>query len=133
MSSPSCRLTVWDGKTGRRLAVHAVPPEIVRLTISPGGTMMAAVDLGENVHLIDPRSGAVRRIVTGRNRHTRPPTVTFSPDGVRLAVAMAIRPDEGDPSPVVVWDLATGRTLPRFPGRSEEAGTVSFTPTVGRC
>ena len=45
VSGPPWRLTVWDGKTGERLAAYAVPPDIVRLTISPGGAILAAVDI----------------------------------------------------------------------------------------
>jgi WD40 repeat protein len=128
VSGPSWRLTVWDGTTGRRLAAFAVPPDIVRLTISPGGALLAAVDLRQNIDLIDWRSGAARRIVSEKSQHPRLPTVAFSPDGTRLAIALSSRPEEGGPSPVSVWDPATGRMLSTLPGRGEESQSLLFTP-----
>ncbi len=128
VSEPPWRLTVWDGKTGRRLAAHSVPPDIVRLTISPDGALLAAIDTRQDVYLIDRRSGAARRIVSEKILHPRVPTVAFSPDGTRLAIALASRPEEGDPSPVSLWDPAAGRMLATFPGRGEEPEYLSFTP-----
>ncbi len=122
------RLTVWDGNTGGRLAGCAVPPDIVRLTFSPGGARLAAVDNRENVYLIDWRGGAARRILSEKNHHPRLPMVAFSPDGARLAIALASRPIEGDPSPVSLWDPAAGRMLSTFLGRGEEPTDVCFTP-----
>jgi eukaryotic-like serine/threonine-protein kinase len=128
VSGPPWRLTVWDGKTGRRLASHAVPPDIVRLTISPGGAILAAVDIRQDVYLIERRSGAARRIVSEKTHHPRLPEVAFSRDGTRLAIALSSRPEEGDPSPVSLWDPATGRMLSTLPGRGEEPQSVLFTP-----
>ncbi|WP_165234014.1 protein kinase domain-containing protein [Aquisphaera insulae] len=127
VSAPPSRLTVWDGRTGRRLATHPVPPDIMRLAISPDGTHLAAVDVRQDVHLIDCRSGAARRIVSEKVHHPRPPRVVFSPDGTRLAIALACRPMEGDPSAASLWDPATGRPLAAFPGRGEELDNVLFT------
>jgi WD40 repeat protein len=128
VSEPPGRLTVWDGKTGQRLAAHAVPPDIVGLTMSPDGTHLVGVDIRQDVYLIDRRSGAIRRIVSERIHHPRIPIVAFAPDGTRLAIALSSRPEEGGLLPVSVWDPAAGRTVSTFPGRGEEQRGLLFTP-----
>src|SRR5262249_13840367 len=125
---PPWRLTIWDGRTGRRLAAHEVPPDILGLTISPGGAFLAAVDTRQDVHLIDRRSEAVRRIVSEKVQHPRPPVVAFSSDGTQLAIALSSRRQEGDPSPVSLWDPTTGRMLSTLPGRGDEPKSLLFTP-----
>jgi WD40 repeat protein len=131
VSEPPWRLTVWDGKTGRRLAAHAVPPDIVRLTIGPGGALLAAVDIRQNVYLIDRRSGDVRRIVSEKTQHPHLPMVAFSSDGTRLAIALSSRTEDDHASLVSIWDPATGRKLSTFPGRGEEHHAMLFTPDGG--
>jgi WD40 repeat protein len=128
VSGPSWRLTVWDGRTGKRLAAHAVPPDIDRLSFSPGGAMLAAIDVRQNVYLIDRTSGATRPIVPETIPHPLVTGVAFSPDGTRLATGFLRRSEAGDPSPVSLWDTATGRRLTTFPGRGEVPGRLFFTP-----
>ncbi len=128
VSAPPWRLTLWDGKTGQRLAAQAVPPDIVRLTISPDGAFLAAVDIRQDVYLIDRKSGAARRIVSEKTHHPRLPMVAFSPDGTRLATALSSYRAENDASAVSLWDPAAGRLLSTFPGRGEKPENLLFTP-----
>jgi WD40 repeat protein len=128
LSGPSWQLTVWDGRTGRRLAAHVAPPDIDRLSFSPGGAILAAIDVRQNIYLIDRTSGAIRRIDSEAIRHPPVTGVAFSPDGTRLATALLIRSEEGNPSPIALWDTATGRRLSTFPGRGEVPGRLFFTP-----
>jgi WD40 repeat protein len=128
LSEHPWRLTVWDGKTGQRLASHAAPPDIVRLTISPGGALLAAVDIRQDVYLIDLRNGAARRIISEKIHHPRLPMIAFSPDGTRLATALSSYREGGDSSAVSLWDPAAGRVLSKFPGRGEKPENLLFTP-----
>jgi WD40 repeat protein len=127
VSEPPRQLTVWDGKTGRRLAAHTVPPDIVRLVFGPGGASLAAVDVRQDVHLIDRRSGAARRISWGERGHPRPSIVAFSPDGTRLATAVSSDRGPDDASRVSLWDAAMGRRVATFPGRAEQPEDLTFT------
>src|SRR5262249_56624801 len=58
-------------------------------------------------------------------------TVTYSPDGTRLAVACAAPPNP-DPKlrtgEVVLWDLVTGRELRTFRGHTQPVYAVAFSP-----
>jgi WD40 repeat protein len=128
VSASPWRLTVWNGKTGQRLATHAIPPDIVRLTISPGGVFLAVVDNHQDVYLIDRWSGASRRIISEKIHHPRLPMIAFSPDGTRLATALSSYREGGDSAAVSLWDPAAARVLSEFPGRGEKPENLLFTP-----
>jgi WD40 repeat protein/serine/threonine protein kinase len=128
LSGPSWQLTVWDGQTGKRLAAHAAPPDVDRLSFSPGGAMLAAIDVRQNIYLIDRTSGAIRPIDSQAIPHPPVRAVAFSPDGTRLATGLLLRTEEGNPSPIALWDTATARRLSTFPGRGEVPGRLFFTP-----
>ena len=92
VSTPPGLDCLGSEKTGDHLADHEVTPGIVRLTMSPVGTLLAAVDNRQDVYLIDWTSGAARRIVSEKVDHPRIPSVAFSPDGTRLATAISRYP-----------------------------------------
>jgi eukaryotic-like serine/threonine-protein kinase len=128
VSESPWKLTLWNGRTGKRLAGHPTPPHIYRLSISPGGATLAAIDNRQAVFLIDRASGAVLSIVPGivdGHRNTR---MAFSPDGSRLATLSTGRSQESEPSRCSVWEAATGRRLAMFPGRAEELRNLIFAP-----
>lgn len=128
VSGPPWRLTLWDGHSGDRLANHAAPPNVTRLIFGPRGATLAAIDVDQNVFLIDRASGASRQVVSTALDPTRPSKVAFSPDGSRLATARWGRKVEGQPSPVSLWDTASGKRLAIFPGRAEGEDGLTFTP-----
>ncbi len=55
-------------------------------------------------------------------------SLTFSPDGSRLATAAFGNGVNGGPGPVVVWETVSGKRLATFPGRPEQVGKLEFTP-----
>ena len=117
------RLTVWDGKTGRHLADPRGPSGHRAIDDQPGGALLAAVDIRQDVYLIDRRSGAARRIVSEKVRSSAPP------DGRLLTRRHPARDSplssyraEGDPSAVSLWDPAAGRVLVGIPRPGRETG-----------
>jgi eukaryotic-like serine/threonine-protein kinase len=128
VSESPWKLTLWDGRTGKRLAGHPVPPHIDRLSVSPSGAAIAAIDRRQGVFLIDGVSGTVRQIASGPVDPLRVSKTAFSPDGTRLAIAISGRSKEGDRERVSIRETATGRRLATFPGRAEELGNLIFTP-----
>jgi WD40 repeat protein len=69
-------------------------------------------------------AGAVARL--GSTRFTHPHVITFaafSPDGKSLAVA-----SQGPSRHLQIWDLATGRPLPRFAGPNAPVISLAFAP-----
>jgi WD40 repeat protein/serine/threonine protein kinase len=128
VSEPSWRLTVWDGCTGALLASHAVPEHAFLLSFSPDGATVAAEDPGGDVYLIDRVTGAVHRIVTGPADPHRTRHFAFSLDGRRLASALSGSSKNNDSGPVSVWEVASGRRLATFRGRSEDLGKPVFSP-----
>ncbi len=128
VTDPGGSLIVWDAGTGKLLATHVVPDGIYRLYFSPDGSTLAAVDHREGIHLIDRRSGAVRRIGTAKAEHPRYSEIAFSPDSTRLATAIFGIAKAREPDPVSIWDIRTAERLMTFPGRAEEVGNLVFLP-----
>ncbi len=128
VSESPWKLTLWDGRTGKRLAGHPVPPHIDRLSVSPDGAAIAAIDNRQGVFLINRVRGVPQPIVPGTVDRFRISKMSFSPDGSRFATAMSERSREGDPAQISIWETATGRPLAKFPGRAEALRNLIFTP-----
>jgi eukaryotic-like serine/threonine-protein kinase len=131
VSEPNSKMNLWDAHTWKLLASHAVPEHLGRLSFSPDGATLAAVDTGGDVHLIDRLTGTTRRVrpeIDDRPRYTH---VAFSPDSARLATS-SFRTGSGagtGASPIIsIWEVATAQRLATFPGRPENAGKPEFTP-----
>ena len=127
VSEPSGKLRLWDGHTGKLQATRAVPPKVYRLYFSPDGETLAAIDQSEIVHLIERKTGTIRRIGSVQAVHPRSTVIAFSPDSTRLATIVFGIAQGRDPDPVSIWDTATGRRLATFPGRSEVLRNLIFT------
>jgi WD40 repeat protein/tRNA A-37 threonylcarbamoyl transferase component Bud32 len=128
VTAPSWELKLWDGQTGKLRATHAVPPNVYRLYLSPDNATLAAIDQRESVHLVQCRSGAIRRLGYEQAAQPRATAIAFSPDSTRLATIVFGIAKGRDPDPVSIWDTATGRRLATFPGRSEVLWNLIFTP-----
>jgi WD40 repeat protein len=127
ISEPSRKLNLWDGHTGKLLAIHAAPHEFGWLDFSHDDALLAAVGW-TGICVIDRATGATRAIPMDKSLSIRDATIEFSPDSTRLATsAFATRPG-GGPLPVSIWETATGRRLATFSGRIEEVRKLEFTP-----
>jgi WD40 repeat protein len=94
---------VWDLMDGSA-ATWAVPAQIHDAAFSGDGRLVAAASGDGVARIWDVTTGAeVRSLDHGRRVYS----VSFHPDGQRVATAAAIAPQ----SAVIVWDLATGRML----------------------
>jgi len=89
---------------------------------SPDGRKLAAVG-GRGAKLWNAITGEELAILDG---HTRPTeSVTFSPDGKRIATASQDRT-------VKLWDAATGQELITLKGHSDTVHSVKFSPDAQR-
>jgi WD40 repeat protein len=94
---------VWD-LTGGPALTWAVPAQIYDAVFSGDGRRVAAGSGDGAARIWDVTTGAeVRTLEHGRRVYS----VSFHPDGQRVATAAAIAPE----SAVIVWDIATGRAL----------------------
>jgi len=120
------RLELWDTETGRKTA----------LTTSPGhGDVVADFSLDGTYLAAGTSEGSVKvwEVQTGKEladfaTHTHVTTLSFSPDGSRLATAplvfplMAIKPNQE--RLLKVWDWKTGRATHTLAGMN----CVAFSP-----
>ena len=118
----------WNWRTGASAVARTLPDPIERLIPSPDGHGLAAIDVRGRVHLIPSFAGPVRVIQPEDGDRPRYVSLTFSPDGSRLATAAFGNGADGGPGPVVVWETASGRRVATFPGRPEQVGKLEFTP-----
>ncbi len=81
----------------------ATAPHSTDLAFSPDGRLLAVADFGTAVHLHDAYTGRVERLL----RQLLTESVTFAPDGVRLAAAAR--------GSVHVWSVSAGRWLCELP------------------
>jgi WD40 repeat protein len=113
----------WDPRTGAALGSFQLGP-FDALVFSPDGRTVAASNTSRLVRLLDATTGAEIRIFGTPQRHDgmrqnlmTPSSVSFSPDGTRLAVA---RWDQ----PIQVWEVETGALVHTLPGTLN----VAFSP-----
>jgi eukaryotic-like serine/threonine-protein kinase len=128
ISDPSAKLNLWDGHTGKLLAIHAAPYKVGVLKFSHDGATLATIGGDGKICLIDAATGATRAIRTYNSNSTRDATVAFSPDNTRLATSALATGTGGGPVPVSIWETATGRRSATFSGRIEEVRNLEFTP-----
>jgi WD40 repeat protein len=119
------QVKVWDAQTGLRAAVLAEPNQVVESAqFSPDGKQIVS-PAGHAVRVWDAVAGvAVRTIQAPR----RVRTVTWSPDGKRLAGATDDVLTGGKRHEVIVWDALTGKELVSFGRPWLWVGAVSFSP-----
>jgi WD40 repeat protein len=118
----------WNWRTGAPAVARTLPDPIGRLIPSPDGSGLAAVDVRGRVHLIRGFADPVRVIEPEDGSRPRYVSLTFSPDGTRLATAACGSGADGRPGPVVVWETSSGRKVATFPGLPEQVGKLEFTP-----
>jgi WD40 repeat protein/serine/threonine protein kinase len=118
---------VWDAQTGQKpLTLRgAAASSVASVAISPDGKRVASGGKGRPgsgpgvLQVWDTQSG--QEIFTLKGHTAQVTTVTYSPDGKRLASG------SGDKT-VKVWDAQTGQETLAFKGHTGEIYSVAFSP-----
>lgn len=109
----------WDLETGRATAIVSGRNEIVNLSLSSNGALLACDCRPKAAEILDTKAGT-RKLTASRGDDVW--AVALSPDGKLLAVA------GGDKRlPVALWDVHTGQVVRRFSG-IKNAGSLAFSP-----
>ena len=98
------------------------PAPVTALAFAPDGKLLAAGGY-RVVRLIDPKSGAVVRTVSGAADQVQ--AVAWSSDGSRLAAAGGVPGKSGE---VVIFDTATWKPLQTLTGHTEVVYAVAWKP-----
>ena len=122
---PGNRTLVWETASGREVGRYDVAGSIIRILLSPRGSCLAVMEDSGRVTVFD-RPTRHRQVLASRSgQYTlRSHSVSFSSDESLLAVHIDTAP--GGPQPPEVWDVATARRLPVFPGRRQDLGDLTF-------
>jgi RNA polymerase sigma factor (sigma-70 family) len=125
-------MRLWEVATGKEIR-HWTDPQAPAegrhaVAFAPDGRLLASRDAGGNVCLWTPGGQLVRRLRAGNPRPANPQafayfeagSLAFSPDGKLLACAPA--------ATIQVWEVATGRELPRLQGQPPYALVIAFSP-----
>jgi RNA polymerase sigma factor (sigma-70 family) len=133
-------IRLWDPVTGRELRrLKGHRDDIEALTFAPDGKTLASGGRDKTVRLWDPATGAELRtlqgelalapdvqVIPGLGRFTSKQrgvvAMAFSRDGTMLAVAASAD------QTFRLWDTASGKELPPFPGASLQVTTLTFLP-----
>src|SRR5262249_1742558 len=110
-------LHLWDLQTGKRLARR----DRVRgpVAFSADGRWLACA-AHRAIHLLEMPTLKVVRIFEPPQEPRGSYALTFPPDGRRLAL--------GGEHNITLWDVATGRPLPRPPGHLSAVHALAFSP-----
>jgi WD40 repeat protein/serine/threonine protein kinase len=125
---------VWDAQTGRQLFTlqrHSHP--VWSVAFSSDGKRLASAsgaddnlapgELPGELKVWDAQTGQELLTIKGHPKPAR--SVTFSPDGKRLAGAGG---EWSKPGEVKLWDAQTGQELLTFKGHIRYVGSVAFSP-----
>jgi WD40 repeat protein len=108
VASNSTSLEMWDLKTGRSLLADDGHTGIIRgLDLSADGRTIATGGTDGTVFLWDAQTGKVKHRFANLGMHVG--SVAFAPDGGTLASCSYFSTD------AILWDVATGKELRRFP------------------
>jgi WD40 repeat protein/DNA-binding SARP family transcriptional activator len=133
----------YGGNPVKRAATYAIDADSLRVVrrypvgafttaVSPDGATLALGQTDGRVLLLDPASGRVRTMTSGRpdgRRHSSQIegagraiwAAAFSPDGRTLATG------DGQGN-VIVWDVSEGRAIETFEGHNDAITGVAFGP-----
>ena len=118
------KLYFWELPEGREHGILPLPTDSARaVEYSPDGRLLAVVDNGRDVPILDARTGETRARLRGHGGRVN--RVAFSADGARLVSA-------GGDRTVRLWDAATGECLRVFRGHTDEVFAAVFHPDGSR-
>jgi WD40 repeat protein len=120
------RIQLWDLATRKELRSFTGPTrKVATVAFSPNGKMLAAGGPDGKVYLFDLPGGNSRSFALGREITS----LSFTPDGSRLAVASMEKPEESPwplPAPVVLLDVRSGKQRGDLGARGS---AVAFAPS----
>ncbi|MXV75921.1 hypothetical protein F4Z99_16810 [Candidatus Poribacteria bacterium] len=108
---------VWDVATGENIATFEHLGAVRAIAFSPDGTLLAT-----SAGRTDIRSTKTWQDITTLST-VNATSLTFSPDGTRIAVGMS-----GRQPTVQIWDIATRKPIATFIGHKRDIQSLAFSP-----
>jgi WD40 repeat protein/tetratricopeptide (TPR) repeat protein len=124
-------VVVWDAETGMQVCVlQGHKTMIVRLAFHPDGRRLASASFDGTILVRDVATGeeATPRLKRVQPSPEVPFALAFSPDGRYLAAAAPPFQTGFVPTPVRLWELATGEECLSYRGHTGEATRARFSP-----
>ncbi len=125
-SDPEHRVKAWDAIRGDlRLTMNGHTDRVYAIAFSPDGRRLATGSRDTTIKLWDAATGALVRTLEPHGMWIR--SLAFSPDGTRLVSGSGgdlFTP--GRHGEIILWDVAAGREIRRFPGPHDRTYGVAF-------
>ncbi len=122
---------LWDAETGRRLPLDlkGLQENMGAVALSADGRFLAAGSTTSAVCVWDLRSGERFTLDGSGKPAPKPPRVSFSPDGKRLASRSAYVVDPySRQTEITVWDLTTRKAIVAIKNLPQGLGPPVFSP-----
>jgi WD40 repeat protein len=132
---------IWEPATGKELQVlqvHSVTAawydkSVRAVAFSPDGKTLASGADYDAVKLWDLTTGKVRNsLVISDKKLWAVTSISFTPDGTKLAAGIARLGGRILRCQVIVWDVATGKELCTIEGDANGSPVVAFIPPDGK-
>jgi WD40 repeat protein len=118
------KLYFWELPGGREAGSMRLPSQSARVVqFSLDGNLLAMVDEGSDIHILDAKTGESRLLLRGHSARVN--NVAFNRDGTRLVSA------SGDHT-VRLWDVTSGECLRVLYGHTDEVFAAVFHPDGSR-
>lgn len=119
-------LRVWDTRNGElKRKVEELTVSMFDMTFSPDGKHLATAGVDRIVYLWETANWRLVRKLTGQPEMIA--ALAFSPDGRQLATGGFDEMAFKNPAHVMIWDLASGKTL-RTVNSTQRVARLSYSP-----